>query len=118
MTSSCDKNHVGALFCDFLLQTRNRQTCEVVWRWVQQFINAAPFYIKNPVVDIRDRMESFYRIDLFPAEDSPHNHFIIRVWGPESHHDHICFSTEFDGLPRYIETGIHLHNRICRDQLI
>src|SRR5260370_9158650 len=103
-TSSCNKNRLCAFFSDFLFQTRNSITCEVVWRWIQQFINAAPLCIKNPVVDIYDRVECLYRIDLFPAEDSSYNSFIIRCWGPRSHHSHICFSTEFVCPPLFRES--------------
>src|SRR5947207_3433556 len=111
-TCPCDKNHFGAFCSDFLFQARNRKTCDEVWWRVHQFVYAAPFCIKNPVVDIYGWMECLDRIDLFPAEDSSDNYFIIRVWRPESHHDHIGFFTEFDCLPRYKDTGILFHDCI------
>src|SRR5436309_15696923 len=111
-TSSCDKNHLCAFFSDFLFQRRNSITCEVVWRRFHQFVNAAPFSIKNPVVDIHDWMERLHRIDLFPTEDSSHYYFIICMWGPESYHEHICFLTELDCLPCYREISIQFHDRL------
>src|SRR5947207_3424036 len=80
-TGSCDKNHFGAFFSDFLLQARNRKTWEVVWRRVHHFINAVPFCIKSPMVDIYGGMECLDRIHLFPAEDFSHSYFVIRVCG-------------------------------------
>src|SRR5689334_21375541 len=79
---SCDKNHFGAFFADFLLETRNRKACEVVWRWVYHFVNTVSFCIKKPVVDIYGWMECFDLLDLFPTEDFSSNYFIIRVWRP------------------------------------
>src|SRR6476659_2151114 len=87
-TCSCNKNHFGACFFDFLLETRNRKTCDVVWRRVYHFINAAAFCIKNPVVDIYGWMECLNHLDLFSGEGSSDNYFVVRVWGPETHHEH------------------------------
>src|SRR5260370_41142983 len=114
-TCCCDKNHFGSFCSDFLLETRNRKTCEVVWRRVQHFVNAVAVFIKDPVVDIYNRMECLDRIDLFPAEDSSHNYFIIGVWRPESHHDHIGFFPELDCWPYYNGTGILFHEPFWRD---
>src|SRR5260221_4109002 len=83
-TSSCNKNHLCAFFSDFLFQTRNSITCEVVWRWVQQVINAAPFCIQNPMVDIHNRMEILLRNDPFPPEDSLYNQLLNRMVGPRA----------------------------------
>src|SRR5260370_4795225 len=114
-TCSCDKNHFRAFCSDFLLETRNRKTCEVVWWRVDHFINAAAFCIKNPVVDIYGWVEWLDRIDVFPAEDSSYNYFIIRVWEPESHHDHTGFFAKFDCLPRYRGTGIRFYEPLWLD---
>src|SRR5260370_37087577 len=83
-TCSCDKNHFRAFCSDFLLETRNRKTCEVVWWRVDHFINAAAFCIKNPVVDIYGWVEWLDRIDVFPSQDSSFKYFLIRVWAPET----------------------------------
>src|SRR5258708_1759581 len=107
--SSCNKNCFGALCSDFLFQARNRKTWEVIWRRVHHFINAASFCIKSPVVDVYSRMECLNRIDLFPAEDFSLKHFVICVWGPESHHEHIRFLTELDCIPHDRVTSVVVH---------
>src|SRR5260370_16938032 len=90
-TCSCDKNHFRAFCSDFLLETRNRKTCEVVWWRVDHFINGAGFFIKNPVVDIYGWVEWLDRHDGVPSEVSFYNHFLTPVLEPQSQYDHTLF---------------------------
>src|ERR1700726_4129523 len=100
-TCSCDKNHFGAFCSDFFFETRNgKTTCDIVWRRVHHFINAASVCIKKPVVNIYSWMECLDRIELLPTDESSYNYFIICVWGPKSHHEYICPFTEFEWLLR------------------
>jgi hypothetical protein len=76
-TASCDKDHAGVLFPDLFLETRNRETGQVVGRRLHQLINTVSLSIEYSVVDIHDRMVRLHRIDLLPGEDASHDDFII-----------------------------------------